>query len=220
MKKTATYLTLILFILLSCAKDGKRIFVEGKVLNPITGEGIEGIRVKIMKNALSGGYKVLKETYTDADGNYELGVNSVAIDVYVRCDGDFGLHIIGWDLNFETEFVDIVTFRIPKKGRVYNADYHTVPEGGLKKSIINTSCFNDNDEIKIFAQDEVVSINQSAGPLMQTGCVSMLYGNDEFDNPSGKIFYHYFVTKNNITTEHFDTLYVYPKQENIHVIEY
>jgi len=37
MKKTVSHLTLILFILLSCAKDGKRIFVEGKVLQPMAG---------------------------------------------------------------------------------------------------------------------------------------------------------------------------------------
>lgn len=220
MKKTVTHLTLILFILLSCAKDGKRIFVEGKVLNPNTGDGIEGATIKIMKNALSGGYKVLKEYKTGADGTFAIGVNSIAIDVYVKCDDGFGNYNIGWDLDFEADIIDLSTFRIPKKGKVYQADYHTVLEGGLKKSIINTSCFNENDEIKIFVQDEIGSINQSAGPLIQQACVSILYGNDEFDNSSGKIYYHYFVTKNNLTTEHFDTLYVYPNQENIHVIEY
>lgn len=218
MKKTVTHLTLILFILLSCAKDGKRIFVEGKVLNPNTGEGIEGATIKIMKNALSGGYKVLKEYKTGADGTFEIGVNSIAIDVYVKCDDGFGNYNIGWDLDFDTEIIDLSTFRIPKKGRVYNADYHTVPEGKIRRNLTNTSCYDANDKIAVYTQTEVGSISPSIPPQVQLGCTSILYG--EGVVPSGKIFYHYFVTKNNITTEHFDTLYVYPKQENIHVIEY
>ena len=41
----------IFFILLlfSCAKDGKNIYVEGRVVNPVTGEGIPNIKMELWK---------------------------------------------------------------------------------------------------------------------------------------------------------------------------
>ncbi|MCB0479208.1 MAG: hypothetical protein KDC84_13660 [Crocinitomicaceae bacterium] len=35
----------LLPLLSSCAKDGKNIYVEGRIVNPVTGEGIPNIKM-------------------------------------------------------------------------------------------------------------------------------------------------------------------------------
>lgn len=39
--KKGYYILILLFVLFSCAKEGKKIYVEGKVINPVTGEEIQ-----------------------------------------------------------------------------------------------------------------------------------------------------------------------------------
>lgn len=57
---------LALFILLntvnSCTKFGKTDTAKGRVLNPVTGEGISGVELKLLKSTagLPGGNKAVK----------------------------------------------------------------------------------------------------------------------------------------------------------------
>ena len=65
---------LIISLLASCTKFGKNVTLKGRVLNPVTGEGIEGAEVKLYR--IAGGYdsnyKTIKSATTDASGNFEL----------------------------------------------------------------------------------------------------------------------------------------------------
>lgn len=106
------------------------------------------------------------------------------------------------------------------KGEETYAEYHSVPMGALRKHLKNVNCFDDNDKIELYAQTEVNSVSPNVGALEQLGCEDLIYGGTSFDNPSGKVYYHYFVTKNNITTEYYDTLEVIPNEINVHLIEY
>nr|WP_294862689.1 hypothetical protein [uncultured Fluviicola sp.] len=42
---------LMILIVVSCTKFGKNVTLKGRVVNPITGEGIEGAEVKLLKIA-------------------------------------------------------------------------------------------------------------------------------------------------------------------------
>ena len=56
---------------LSCTKLGKNVTIEGRVMNPITGEGIEGIELELLRTTagLPGGYKSVKSTRSNTDGS-------------------------------------------------------------------------------------------------------------------------------------------------------
>ncbi len=218
MKKTVTHLTLILFILLSCAKDGKRIFVEGKVLNPNTGEGIEGATIKIMKNALSGGYKVLKEYKTGADGTFEIGVNSIAIDVYVKCDDGFGNYNIGWDLDFEADIIDLSTFRIPKKGKVYKADYHTVPTCSYSIEIENINCEGATDSMYFQQRNQFEEYSNYSSPRI--GCYYANTSSSPNTIESGYRYFKIYVNRPSGQTVIYDTIYLEPNILNHYHMKY
>jgi hypothetical protein len=67
-------LIVVLIVSASCTKFGKNVTLKGRVMNPVTGEGIEGAEVKLYR--IAGGYdsnyKTIKSATTDAFGNFEL----------------------------------------------------------------------------------------------------------------------------------------------------
>ncbi len=72
MKNLAFYIILSISAL-SCTKLGKNVTIEGRVMNPIKGEGIEGIELELLRTTagLPGGYKSVKSTNSNSDGSYE-----------------------------------------------------------------------------------------------------------------------------------------------------
>jgi hypothetical protein len=69
---------LVLSLLTTCGKVN-RVTLKGRVLNPVTGEGIEGIKV-VLKKSTSGfpaGEKTVSSTYSASDGSFELTVNKL-----------------------------------------------------------------------------------------------------------------------------------------------
>jgi 5-hydroxyisourate hydrolase-like protein (transthyretin family) len=79
---------LYLLVLSTCTKFGKNITVQGRVLNPITGEGIAGVEVWLQKTTmgLPGGKKTIKSVTTDADGNFELDKLTV---IFPQASGEY-----------------------------------------------------------------------------------------------------------------------------------
>ena len=63
-----------LAVIVSCTKFRKNVTLKGRVINPVTGEGIEGAEVKLYR--IAGGYdsnyNTIKSATTDAFGNFEL----------------------------------------------------------------------------------------------------------------------------------------------------
>ena len=99
---TIDSMRLLLFsilILTSCTKFGKNVTVKGRVVNPITGEGVPDIRVfmyKTTNTSLPADYKTVKEDYTDSEGSFEL--NKLGLSkYYVKCDVPGDYYMIGWE---------------------------------------------------------------------------------------------------------------------------
>lgn len=87
---------IILFTFLGCTKFGKNVTVKGKVVNPITGVGISGVTLNLQRTTagLPGGYKTVKSTTTDANGDFEIskfGLNRYEL----QCD-IVDYYPIGW----------------------------------------------------------------------------------------------------------------------------
>ena len=71
--KFVVFYTLVFSSLCACTKFGKNVTIEGRVMNPITGEGIAGIELELLRTTtgLPGGYKSVKSTNSNSDGSYE-----------------------------------------------------------------------------------------------------------------------------------------------------
>lgn len=66
----------------SCTKFKKNVSIEGFVVNPITGEGISGAEIWLLKTTmgLPGADKEIKTAISDANGNFELNKFSFRAD--------------------------------------------------------------------------------------------------------------------------------------------
>lgn len=205
-------LIILLFLIASCGKVLKT-HVKGKVLNPVTGQGIENVRVILQKSGsgIPSGLKTVEAVYTDAGGNFDISARtlkgltaSVVLDVNEY-------YSIGWQKDGE-----VYSILSPKKGNVTNADFHAVPFGDYQISIINNSCNGVGDTIVIIAQNEVNSFLGNEWVL--GGCVNKITAVSEV--PMGNIHTIYTVKKLGVTTVYETDFMVQPGQLNVQVINY
>ena len=89
---------LFLFLLFSCTKFGKNVTIKGRVLNPVTGEGIAGAEVKMWKNkalSFSSSSKFVKMVKSDENGYFEI--DKLGLSAYdVKCDVSGDYYPLGW----------------------------------------------------------------------------------------------------------------------------
>ena len=188
-----------------CTKFGKTYRIKGKVLNPITGQGIEGAEVRIYKNTmeLPGGSKMQKRAITDADGNFDLSklaFRTDKISVY-SFPGEY--YPIGWTQNNGQSF-DMPAL---KMGKTMHADFYAVPYGKLQIVIKNNNCFDVNDELSIFRTHSIQDFYSGVpNPAIYTGCVNQVGNLNKA--PMGWYTYSGTVTKNGITTSISDSIYL------------
>jgi|SRR5690554_3530896 len=132
-KLNILFLLLISICFFSCTKFGKNVTIEGRVENPITGEGISGVEIALQKETLGipGGTKSIKEVYTDANGNFELNKFSFRASQVIANTSTAGdYYSIGW--HKDGEYVSINSTLEIKKGKKLHVDFHMVPYGELK----------------------------------------------------------------------------------------
>jgi hypothetical protein len=203
----------ILFMLFtSCTKFGKNVTVKGKVVNPVTGMGIEGIEIQLQRGTLGlpGGNKSVKNTFTDANGDFEiskLGLSSYTLRAQTGVD----LYDIGWFENGE-DVTGTGGMLNVKRGKTMHVEYRAVPYGTLNLKVKNTNCFNSLDKIEIYYDGaEVDSKQYIIGKLTElTGCIDIT--DSPIQSSIGKKYFHWISTKNSIQTTVYDTFYVQPNQ--------
>ena len=200
---------IVLIISLSCTKFGKNFTVKGRVMNPITGEGISDIRVfmyKATSTSLPADYKTVKEVHTDSDGSFEL--NKLGLSkYYVKCDVPGDYYLIGWDQKDGISLFDKYTLSV-KKGKTMHVDYYAVPYGNLQININNTSCFDSSDNIKLYF-DSGPYDSRTFNPGLITsldGCVNI--PGTPVKSSMGYKYFHWEVIKNSVSTIYYDTVFV------------
>jgi hypothetical protein len=205
------------FVLAGCTKFGKNVTVKGRVVNPITGEGIPDIRVfmyKATNTSLPADYKTVKEDHTDSEGSFEL--NKLGLSkYYVKCDIPGDYYIIGWEEKDEISLFDKYTLSVKKGKRMY-ANYYVVPYGNYQLIINNINCQGPNDTIIINQTNQVNSFLGINWTL--TGCSGYTTALEKA--PMGTVYTHYTVIRNGITTEYDVNFEILPNQDNIQTINY
>ncbi len=205
----------ILTTIISCTKFGKNVTVKGRVMNPVTGAGIEGAEVKLLKvvGGYDSNYKTIKSVTTDASGAFELDKYTWTKPV-ARCEvGD--LYKLGWTKDGGQTFIDNFELEV-KKGKVINADFYAVPYGNYKIVVNNINCQGLNDTIIIRRTNQLESF--LAIDWILTGCGG--YNSSFSQAPMGTVYTHYTVIRNGISTEYDVNFEILPNQDNIQTINY
>lgn len=203
------FIFLVLFsVFLSCTKVGKNITIKGRVLNPITGEGIPNVEIWLQKSTigLPGGLKTVKTATTDASGNYELNKYSLSAHSAVcALSGDY--YPIGWRDSNTGEKMGSPTLNV-KKGKTMHVDFHAVPYGKLQRHIKNINCTSENDQIKIYYDGAEYNDNLYSIGLLTTldGCIDIT--TTPLKISSGNKYFHWEVTKNGVSNTYYDTIFV------------
>ena len=203
---------LLLFILVTIVFTAcsKKITLKGRVLNPITNEGIEGFKIVASADTweLPGGAKNVGETTSGANGDFVLEFKSSGYDFTVYKEGYYN---IGWYQNGE-----ILSSLSPiLQGKNTKADFYAVPYGKLMGHIKNVNCESQSDtmwfKMKYEYGDDFVPGWSFATPRI--GCVDFNTNNPDkkemgnhivmikIKKPSGTIIRYdtVFVNKDGIT---------------------
>src|SRR5690554_1403382 len=160
MKKLLLFI-LATIVLISC---NKKVTLKGRVLNPVTNQGIEGFTIAVSADTweLPGGAKPVGQTTSGADGSFVLEFKRSGYDFSVYKEGYYN---IGWYQNGEIQ----PGYYLPvQKGKNMKADFYAVPYGSYRIVINNINCQGVNDTIIIHRQNEVKSFLDQNWTL--TGC--------------------------------------------------
>ncbi|WP_343634604.1 carboxypeptidase-like regulatory domain-containing protein [Fluviicola sp.] len=195
--------------------------IKGRVLNPVTGQGIPNVPVVMYRSTLDypSGSKRVKETTTNSEGYFEISKASLS-KCYLTCHvtevGDY--YIIGWEKKDDIPLFDAFTISV-KKGKTMHADFYAVPYGNLQININNTSCFDSNDELKIYRTHSIVGFYDNVpNPAVYMGCINQTGNMNKA--PMGWYKYNGTVTKNGIVTAKRDSIYLSEGETKIWNINY
>ena len=206
MKKLILFI-LAVIVLISCNKR-RQVDIEGKVLNPITQEGIEGVELWLLKPGSPfeyyGGYKRVETVFTDANGNFKVDVKSASAEILRVADLHGAYYKIGW----HEDGVKLPSDLPVQQGKNMKADFYAVPYGKLQINIKNMSCFDSSDKVMIYfdgESDDSWTFNH--GLLYEKhGCIDVM--DSKVQSTMGYKYFRWVSIKNNITTTYYDTVFV------------
>ncbi|MDD2984147.1 MAG: carboxypeptidase-like regulatory domain-containing protein [Crocinitomicaceae bacterium] len=203
--------SLILFLAVSCGK----VSVQGRVVNPITGEGIEGVKLSIVKSSggLPAGEKTITSTFTGSDGSYSLSIKSMKA-VYLQINTFGKYHPIGWYEN--GKYAGGNHYALKKKKML--VDFHAVPYGEILTSIHNINCQGPTDTL-VFKREYISYSGMSVfEPFELTGC----YNNaGTFAKvPSGNYRLEWIVIRGGQENVYSHVLFVPPNGQASYNIDY
>ncbi len=201
----------LLFALSTCTKFGKNVTVKGRVLNPITGEGIPDVDVVLIRNTfgqLPGGIKIIKSVTTDANGNFELSKFTLSQPV-IRVDTRGLYYNIGW---WNGDSYSTFQKYPVKIGKTMKMEYHAVPYGQLHWHYKNVNCEGSTDTMwyQIRSQFEKNFIDIWSIPIV--GCADIEYSGSDKEIMGNHIVF-LKIKRASGTIYKYDTVFV--KKEGI-----
>ena len=211
-----------LLFLFSCVKDGKNIYVEGRVVNPVTGEGIPNITLDLRKKVPDPGgsgsdSKTVKTVLSDQNGYFTIAHNGSLFNSYIihmSNSNGIGYHVAGWK---DASGTSIGGYNLEvDKGQYMNVRYELVPYAEFKVDAYNVNCFDQTDTMLLYKQNQIASLQE--GPRIYPGCNSFLGGYNKV--PMGKIYFSWHVIRNGITNIYSDTIYLDEGEQETFTINY
>src|SRR5690554_489731 len=187
-------------VLISC---NKKVTLKGRVLNPVTNQGIEGFTIAVSADTweLPGGAKPVGQTTSGADGSFVLEFKRSGYDFSVYKEGYYN---IGWYQNGE---ILPGQLSVKDKGKNMKADFYAVPYGELQINVKNINCFNQSDTLSIFRTHSIPDYYDDVpNPAIYVGCIDNIGNMNK--SPMGWYKYKGKVIRNGIETTIKDSIYL------------
>ncbi len=208
--KNIIYLFVLAFLLIACKKE---YHVSGRVYNPITGDGISGVKIRFSASELGlpGGFKEVASTFTDANGYYNLKYDGGAS--LVKAQGNENLYMMG---NFyEGSYTPTLPLNEVKNKTV---DWHAVPYGELNTHVKNINCQGVLDSMQVRMKTNFKPFT-SFGDIWFTGCYEYT-STTPSKVPMGFRYYETKVILSGVTSYVQDTVFVTDTGVSFLEIEY
>src|SRR5690554_4091479 len=165
MKKLGVFIIILSVVFMSC---NRKTTLKGRVLNPVTNQGIEGFTIAVSKDTweLPGGAKTVGETTSDANGDFVLKFKKSGYDFSVYKEGYYN---IGW---YQNGAIQPGYYLPVQKGKNMKADFYAVPYGELQINVKNINCFNQSDTLSIFRTHSIPDYYDDVPNLaIYVGCI-------------------------------------------------
>src|SRR5690554_5291626 len=198
--KKLIFFFLASIVLISC---NKKVTLKGRVLNPVTNQGIEGFTIAVSADTweLPGGAKPVGQTTSGADGSFVLEFKRSGYDFSVYKEGYYN---IGWYQNGE---ILPGQLSVKDKGKNMKADFYAVPYGELQINVKNINCFNQSDTLSIFRTHSIPDYYDDVpNPAIYVGCIDNIGNMNK--SPMGWYKYKGKVIRNGIETTIKDSIYL------------
>jgi hypothetical protein len=195
---------LILIVLIGVLSCKKKVTISGRVYNPITDQGIAGVKIDLRRDkyGLPGsvdgsGSKFIASTTTDEDGNYFFE-ERLSKNRPNRMSFNYDVDLF---YNIETSQKILNTDEINQV-----IDFKLINTGKLAEDITNINCYDANDLLSIkYTQLNIQNYYENKY-LNYKGC---FFHDGNFNSvPMGWYKYEGTVTKNGLTTPIKDSIYV------------
>ena len=218
----------VLYSSFSCTKGGGNIYVEGRVYNPVTGEGIPNVTLNLYRPEMGGtignssGNKTVETAQTDDEGYYEIshlgGAYTYRLKIVPEPDRFLNLGTAPNDFDVE---IGNDAF-IVDKGTNMTVDFFATYYGKLRYEINNVNCQGSTDNFKLFFMGtEVGYQNDHIGVVTIEGDGCFESNDNTFaEVPMGDRYYKIEITKNGQTTSYLDTITIQEGQEYVYEINY
>src|SRR5690554_3002199 len=210
--KKLIFFFLASIVLISC---NKKVTLKGRVLNPVTNQGIEGFTIAVSADTweLPGGAKPVGQTTSGADGSFVLEFKRSGYDFSVYKEGYYS---IGWYQNGE-----ILPGQLPvkDKGKNMKADFYAVPYGSSKANIVNINCQGVTDTAYFKLKYILSPSLYDYWSLPKTGCYSHSDATSS-KRPIGEYIWITKVIRSGNTSYQYDTVSISESGVSIFNINY
>ena len=203
--KQSFVLTAIFVAFIACEKKQSNYNLATQVritaTNYVTGTPFEDLRVYI---------NIYDDHYFFIDGD-EVIADTVLSEGYL--DLNFNAHkskhydyYVSFILPSNVSEVSMPTNQSLVKGELNEFNLSVIPDCWISINLLNTACFDDSDWLTM--EYDHIDYPEGTWPHndYNIGCDSKTIPVEQF--PSGGFAFHWQVTKNSITNDYYDTLYV------------
>ena len=209
------FVSVLLVVVSACKKEFKtNTIVNFHVYNPISGEGLAGVPVRVIEQEdVSGAFQVsseykstvIWEGITDQNGRASYTFNAKKKDKFTYWQSAD----IGYITANNRKLLKQAEFQEEKKNAVNENEYtYTVPATYVLL-IKNVNCLSQNDRFR-YRVDWLYNtglVGWSNWSLDQFGCYESLNVTTGFND---YLIYEYEVERNGITNTYLDTFYINP----------
>ncbi len=213
--KYLSFLAFIFLLLTSCSNESKQIYITGRVLNPVTGQGINcGIKLYQEK---SGKKYSIESVRTDSDGYFFIAKNTLRKRNLVLTYEDAGvLYPVGWTTNDGATYSDKTNFKDININGKTSVNLHMIDKRTFYYKFVNVNCGGPTDSLiysmKRYYYDDYLYYNE-----LKKGCGSKSGNNYIYEGP---VIIDYTVKRNGTSTSYSVTVPNNNNASNPAVIEY